>query len=60
MRSTSLVAIMISAAIALMDARRAKLEAIIIIAAESLGVPWHISQYCANTLTLLRHHRVYI
>ena len=49
-----------SAAIALMDARRAKLESIIIIAAESLGVPWHISQYCANTLTLLRHHRVYI
>ena len=32
-----------------MDARRAKLEAMIIIAAESLGVPWHISQYCANT-----------
>ena len=32
-----------------MDARRAKLEAMIIIAAESLGVPWHISQYCVNT-----------
>lgn len=32
-----------------MDARRAKWKAMIIIAGESLGVPWHISQYCANT-----------
>ena len=53
-----------------MDARRAKLEAIIIIAAESLGVSpgtsvsivpiqQHINtKTWARPLTLLRHHRV--